>query len=117
MSAIAGTLPPRASAQRADPAEQLVAVDVRHADVAHEHVRPLVLDERERLVGGRRGEHLRAAVGEHAPDELARVELVVDHQHPDPGEVGGAAARSGASGAATRARARLARGATASAAG
>ena len=49
----------------------------------------LRFDERERLVGRAGGEHLRGAVLQHPLDEIARVGLIVDHQHLEPGELRG----------------------------
>ena len=45
VSAIAGILPPRRVAERAHAPQQLVAVDVRHADVAHQHVAACASDQ------------------------------------------------------------------------
>ncbi len=87
-----------AAAFRPEPAqasEQLVAVGLGHADVADEHVRAFPFDQVERLVGAAGRDHLRPARLQHAPDQVARVGLVVHHQHLQPGELrreqGGAA--------------------------
>ena len=43
----------------------------------------------QRSVGGAGRDHLRRAILEHPPDEIARVGLIVDHQDLESGELGG----------------------------
>ena len=61
-------------------AQQLVAVELRHADVAHQQVRSRRLDVRHGRFGAGRVAHLRAGVGQDARDQRARIGIVLDHQ-------------------------------------
>ena len=63
------------------PPQQFVAVRVRHADIAHQHVRRVLLDLHQRFVRGGRAADLRVTFLENAANEFARVGLVVDDQH------------------------------------
>ena len=77
------------NAQRANPPEQLVAVNLRHADVAEENVRSFLFDERQRLARRARSEHFRIAIGEHALHQIACIVFIVHDQHFDAGQIQG----------------------------
>ena len=67
--------------ERPHPSEELVSVDVRHADVAHQDVGPFGFDRPEGL-GGRPGrDDLRVAFCQDPLNQIARLRLIVDHQH------------------------------------
>ena len=85
--AAAGQLAAILRRQRAHPADQLVAVLAGQPDVAQQHRRALARDQAHRLVGAVGGDDDRAALLQHLGQQLARVGLVVDQQHLDPGQV------------------------------
>src|SRR5215218_10378164 len=73
-------------AERAQAPDQRVAVLAWHADVAEQYVGRLIAYRSERLVGGRRERDLGAALTKHVLDQFARVGIVVDDEHAQPGE-------------------------------
>jgi hypothetical protein len=75
--------------ERAHAPEQLITVDLGHADVAHQHVRLVLPDEQQGLVGATGGDNVGFAIQEHPPDQLTRVGFVIDHQHAHARQVDG----------------------------
>ncbi len=72
----------------ADAPDQVVAVLVGERDVADDDGRPHRLDARDRGVDVGGVGDLRAGVLEHAADQDARVEVVLDHEDADAVEAG-----------------------------
>ena len=72
----------------ADAPDQVVAVLVGERDVADDDGRPHRVDALERGVDVGGVGDLRAGVLEHAPDQDARVEVVLDHEDADAVEAG-----------------------------
>ena len=88
---MAGTRPPRVGPERAHPAQQLVAVDVGHPDVADQHVRTLGFDEADRFVRRRRRQHdrRRSPRGRARSDRARRA----DRRRPAPSRPASSSAR------------------------
>ena len=72
----------------ADAPDQVVAVLVGECDVADDDGRPHRVDARDRGVDVGGVGDLRAGVLEHAPNQDARVEVVLDHEDADAVEAG-----------------------------
>ena len=79
--------PPARLPQRAHPAQQLEAVDIRHSDVADHHVRLLRFDDAQRLPCGGGNKNGRLAVRENSPNQFTDVGVVINNQNPEPGEI------------------------------
>ena len=82
--------------QRADAADERVAVLAAHADVAQEHVRTNLRQQREGLRRRVRGRHVGAVVPERGREQLARVTVVVHDHHAHAREVGRSGGRRAA---------------------
>src|SRR6267378_3676427 len=72
--------------QETHPADQAVAVSVRHSDVAHQDVRPQPLEHRQRFVGGPGGDYLGSGLLQDRAQQLPGIRVVVDHEYPDPSD-------------------------------
>src|SRR5204863_5534009 len=72
--------------QRSYPADQAVAVSVRHPDVADQDIGSLALECFERLVGGRSGAHFGSGLLQDDAQELPGIVIVVHHQQPRPSQ-------------------------------
>ena len=73
--------------ERTHSPEKHEPIDVRHADVADEHVGLFAFDELQCRHRGPRGKHFRIAFRKHAFDQFACVRLSVDDQDFNPGEI------------------------------
>ena len=76
-------VPSSGRSERTDALQKLEAVDLRHADIADQHVRSLALQSCQRFVGRAGREHRGPAIVEDALDEIAAIRFVVDYQDPD----------------------------------
>ena len=81
-------LPAEFGVERADLLDQCVAIHPRHAQIGDQYMRPLLEDLRQGRLAAL-GEHdLRAETSQHIGDQLARAELVIDDQQPQPRQQG-----------------------------
>ncbi len=85
--AIAGTRPPRAGPSARIRRSRANPIDSWHPDIGDQDIRPLRLQQHERIIGVAGGDRLRAAVLEHARDQIARIGLILHDQNLEPGEL------------------------------
>jgi hypothetical protein len=67
--------------------QRFVTIDAGHANVAHEHVRSALLDDRQGRFTGRRHEHVGVAIAQYPLQQQARVRFIIDDQHGDARQV------------------------------